>query len=123
MKTWTYYLFKSAKVRSKLFNRTGVNYPQSHFIHLLTRNRPEDLDLERVDTAFLDDLCRFNRDEMFFLGVDREPSFTFHAYLTKYLILYFDSSFDPEAIWDDYVRDFMWRHQSTENRIVARVYP
>lgn len=84
---------------------------QTHFRHLLTRNRPEALDPERVDAAFLDELCRLNRDETFFLGVDRDSTFTLHAYLRKYLILYFDNAFDPRVIWDDYVQDFRWRHQ------------
>ena len=69
------------------------------------------MDPRKVDTYFVDDLCSLNRDKHFFHGVaDHEPD-NLHAYLVKYLILYFDHNLDPRMVWDEYVQDFIWRHQ------------
>jgi hypothetical protein len=84
---------------------------QTHFRHLLTRHHPEMLDPEKVDHYFLEDLCRLNRDPRFFRGVgDRDPD-VLHPYLVRYVIMYFDHSFDDGAPWADYVSDFMWRQR------------
>ena len=84
---------------------------QTHFRHLMTRNQPAALDQEKVDHYFIEDLCRLNCDERFFRGVEHHDSSSLHSYLVKYIILYFDNAFDPRTIWDEYVGDFMWRHQ------------
>lgn len=84
---------------------------QTHFRHLLTRYQPEALDPEKVDHYFLENLCQLNRDERFFRGVEDHDPNTLHPYLVKYLILYFDNVFDPRMAWDEYVGDFIWRHQ------------
>ena len=84
---------------------------ETHFRHLLTRNQPEFLDPKKVDHYFLEDLCRLNRDEMFFRGVKKHDPGRLHPYLVKYLILYFDHTFDPRLAWDEVVGDFVWRHQ------------
>jgi hypothetical protein len=84
---------------------------QTHFRHLLTRNQPEFLDPKKVDHYFLEDLCRLNRDETFFRGVKKHDPEKLHPYLVKYLILYFDHTFDPRLAWDEMVGDFVWRHQ------------
>ncbi|MGD8982408.1 MAG: DnaJ domain-containing protein [Desulfobacteraceae bacterium] len=84
---------------------------QTYFPHHPARNQPVALDPEKVDHYFLKDLCRLNRDEMFFRGVQRDGSDVLHPYLVKYLILFFDHPFDPGTVWDEYVQDFRWRHQ------------
>jgi hypothetical protein len=84
---------------------------QTYFPHHPARNQPVALDPEKVDHYFLKELCWLNRDEMFFRGVERDFSDTLHAYLVKYLILFFDNPFDPRTFWDEYVQDFRWRHQ------------
>jgi hypothetical protein len=84
---------------------------QTHFKHLLIRNHPAALDPEKVDHYFVEDLCRLNRDDLFFSGVDRRGSDTLHPYLIKYLVLYFDHAFDPRTVWGEYVHDFVWRHR------------
>jgi len=84
---------------------------QTHFRHLLTRNQPEFLDPVKVEHYFLEDLCRLNRDEGFFRGVEKHDPGKLHPYLVKYLVLYFDHTFDPRLAWDEVVGDFVWRHQ------------
>ena len=84
---------------------------QTHFRHLLTRNHPAALDPEKVDHHFLKDICRLNLDKTFFAGVERNDSTALHAYLIRYVILYFDHAFDPRSIWDEYVQTFRWKHQ------------
>ncbi len=88
---------------------TALNL-QTHFGHLLTRYQPAALDPEKVDQCFLDDLCKLNQDQHFFKGVVHDKSDKLHAYLTRYLILYFDNAFDPGLLWEEYAGDFMWRH-------------
>ena len=67
---------------------------QGHFRHLLTRHQPAFLDPEKVDNYLVEDLCRLNRDPAFFKGVARHDPDDLHPYLIRYLILYFDNSFD-----------------------------
>jgi|GEM_PF-88416 len=84
---------------------------QTHFRHLLTRNQPAALDPEKIDHYFVEDLCRLNRDERFFRGVEPHDLGTLHPYLVKYLIMFFDHAFDPRSVWAEYAADFRWRHQ------------
>lgn len=92
---------------------------QTRFSHLLTRNRPEALDPERVDEAFLEDLCRLNRDERFFRGVDDHRPQDLHAYLVRYAVLYFDHDYDRSVPWREYVEDFIRKHRSPPPRSSA----
>ena len=84
---------------------------QNHFRHLFTRNHPSALDPEKVDEFFVEAICRLNRDELFFKGVDPYDRRSLHPYLIKYLILYFDNDFVPGTMWNQYVKDFMGRHR------------
>ena len=86
---------------------------QTRFSHLITRHHPEALDPLKVDEAFVEDLCRLNRDDRFFSGVDGHDPDTLHAYLVRYLILYFDSEFERGAPAWEYVQDFVRKHRFT----------
>jgi len=89
---------------------TALNL-QTHFRHLLTRHQPAALDPQKVADHFVKDLFWLNRDKRFFFGVeDHEPD-TLHAYLAKYLDIYFDHTFDPDTIREEYIQDFIWKHQ------------
>ncbi len=77
---------------------------QEYFRDSIVKHHPYALDQEKVDEAFLDSLCRLNRDKRFFMGVkDHDGSFL-HPYLRKYLVLYFDSSFESAFSWHDFIR-------------------
>lgn len=65
---------------------------ETHFRHLLTRHHPEAVDMERMEGAFVRDLCRLNQDERFFTGVELHDPGTLHPYLVKYLIWFFDEA-------------------------------
>jgi len=84
---------------------------QSHFPHHLLRNHPVALDQETVDQYFVEALCSINSDATFFTGVEACERATLHPYLTKYLILYFDSDFERDH-WPDSIRAFVRRQQS-----------
>ena len=84
---------------------------QIHFSHLLTRHEPEMLDPLKVDHYFMEEVCKLNANEIFFKGVERADSAFLHPYLVKYVILYFDHSFDPSLAWDEVMQEFRWRHQ------------
>lgn len=83
----------------------------SHFNHLLIRHQPAFLDTEKFDQYLLNDLCRLNRDETFFKGVESHDPDSLHSYLIRYLILYFDNAFDPQNLRSEYVEDFVWKHR------------
>ena len=89
---------------------TALNM-QSHFRHVLIRHQPAFLETKKFDQYLLSDLCLLNRDETFFKGVESHDPDSLHFYLIKYLILYFDNAFDPENLWDEYVKDFVWEHR------------
>ncbi|MFO7786083.1 MAG: hypothetical protein ACQET7_09845 [Thermodesulfobacteriota bacterium] len=94
---------------------------QTRFSHLVTRNRPEALDPEKLDEAFLEDLCRLNRDERFFAGIDDHRPHILHAYLSRYASLYFDHDYDRSIPWQESVEDFIQRHRSySPPRAVSR---
>jgi hypothetical protein len=97
--------------RRYLYTAFGL---ESHFKNLPTRYQPEALDPFRVEECFLEAVCRLNQDERFFLGVDDHDPGLLHPYLRKYVVLYFDSAFDPRVVWDEYVADFVWRRQFTQ---------
>lgn len=64
------------------------------------RDHPAALDPAMVDAHVLDALCRIDRDEKFFLGVERDSKGSLHAYLRKYAWFYFDHSFRMD-MWDE----------------------
>lgn len=82
---------------------------QARFRHLLTRNRPEALDPDQVDEVFLQNLCRLNLDPSFFFGVPNHDPNRLHAYLVRYLILYFDQP--TQGPWREYAEDFIRKNQ------------
>lgn len=96
------------EIRRYLYTAFGL---ERHFGHLLTRYQPEALDPFKVEEVFQEDLCRLNRDDHFFWGVDDHDPAVLHPYLRKYAILYYDSPLDPRIVWDEYVADFVWRHR------------
>jgi len=84
---------------------TALNL-QSCFPSHLLRNQPAGLDREKVDAVFLDEICRLNRDNSFFRGVEDHDSCCLHSILARYVILYFDHEF-PGITLNDYLNEFM----------------
>jgi len=96
------------EMRSYLFTALHL---QAYFPHHLLRNHPLALDPEKVDEYFLDALCCLNIDAAFFKGVDCLDGTCLHPYLSKYLILYFDSGIGRDG-WPEYLGEFMRWQQS-----------
>jgi hypothetical protein len=97
------------EIRTYLYTALDI---RRHFRHSPGRDEPAALNPERVDDLFVEDLCRLNRDPVFFKGLGQKDPDSLHAYLRRYLILYFDNDFDRARPWGEYVRDFIGRHQS-----------
>jgi hypothetical protein len=96
------------EMRLYLFSALNL---QAHFPHHLLRNRPEALDQESVDHHFLEALCCVNRDGTFWGGMDVRDPAALHPYLTRYVILYFDSEFE-QSRWPGFIRDFAGRRRA-----------
>jgi len=99
---------KPQEVRPYLYTAFHL---QSWFPHHPMRHRPAALDPERVDECFLEELCRLNRDPLFFRGVSNHRRDSLHPYLRKYAILYFDSQFAWRPFAAEDLRDRMWWRQ------------
>ncbi len=92
---------KPREIKSYVY--TAFNL-QSYFSSSLLKNHPLALDPEKVDEAFLDALCRLNRDPKFFKGVpDHDPK-SLHPYLRKYAIFFFDYEFGQNSSWKDFIK-------------------
>jgi hypothetical protein len=70
---------------------------------------PEALDQEKMDHAFLAELCRLNVDVDFWQD-DSEPSFL-RSHLRNYLIRFFDYDFETRSFRYDYYQEFRSRHR------------
>lgn len=92
---------------------------QAHFSRHLLRNEPTALDPERVDEAFLSELCALNRDATFFRGTGQRDVDSLHPYLVKYLIHYFDHDFE-RMHWDGLLRDYLRSRQFRSRRAVPQ---
>lgn len=83
---------------------------QRFFSSPLAERYPQAMDPDRMDEAFLGEVCRLHADPGLFPG--QEEGDGLDPVLVRYVIMYFDNEFQaPRAEWDD-VRDFMRRHRS-----------
>jgi hypothetical protein len=89
---------------------------QQFFPQSFARNTPEFLDPVEADRRFVKELCRLNRDPLFWDGMPTED--TPHEYLRRYLFMYFDYDFAPRSFMAEYLRDFINRRR--EYRMPAR---
>ena len=96
-------ILRPHEMRSYLFTSLEL---QRCFPHHLLRKHPIALDQEKVDECFVDALCQLNNDGKFFSGVDCRDAGTLHPYLSRYLVLYFDSSF-AAAGWPEHFEEFI----------------
>ena len=84
------------------------------------REYPSALDRENLDRLVLQELCRINSDEEFFLGVQREND-SLHPYLTKYAWLYFDSEFQSQT-WFEGLRSPMGFDKTASARPIQAAF-
>lgn len=83
---------------------------QRHFASLAARTRPEALDPQQLDEAFMHEFCGLHDDPAFSFGLPGGV----HAYLRRYACLHFDYDFQSaggfERIFQDFMNDFR-RHR------------
>jgi len=106
-----YFLEEEAKLREfelKSYLYTALNL-QSHFSETFARSIPQALAPEKIDQAFLDELCKLNEDTGFWQ--ERKNYMRLPDYLIRYLILFFDSSFPRRNRDVNQSQDFMDDHR------------
>ena len=77
---------------------------QRFFKGILAKQMPHVLDQNRVEAYFLEELCDLNRQ---LFGLDSH----LHDYMVRYLIMFFDFSYEDTVLLDDMERDFRARHR------------
>ena len=82
---------------------------QSHFSEAFARTIPQALPPEKIDKAFLDELCKLNENSIFWQ--DRSDYSRLPDYLIRYLILFFDAHFPRRSRAADEAREFMDDHR------------
>ena len=79
-----------------------------HFESEISRKFPQVLDQDKVDDAFIEELCSINADEDFWgeLGV----SDRLNDYLMRYVFWFFDTEFEGSVYLEDLMWQFRRRH-------------
>ena len=70
---------------------------------------PEMLSQKKVDEHFVQEICRLNADHDFWSGMPAGRSL--HAYLTRYVVMYFDHDYGQGRFLDQVIRDFINRRR------------
>jgi hypothetical protein len=80
----------------------------NHFESEISRKFPQALDQNKVDSAFIEGLCRINEDENFWgdTGVSQQVN----DYLRRYLFWFFDLEFEGSSYLEDLMWQFKRRH-------------
>jgi hypothetical protein len=78
---------------------------QSFFQGALAKQMPHALDQHKVETFFLKEICRINKD---LFGLTSH----LHAYMVRYLIMFFDNDYAHTLLLDEMERAFRFRHRS-----------
>lgn len=82
------------------------------FTETFARVLPQALNQEKVERYFLQEICRLNRDQSFWAGMEAGDSL--HPYLVRYVIMFFDNKYGPSSYYDDYVSSFIHRKRRYE---------
>ena len=82
-----------------------------HFESDISRKFPQALDQEKVDDAFIQEVCAINADESFWGGV--EGSGTLNEYLKRYVFWFFDNAFSGSA----HLADLMWQFRQRRHNV------
>ncbi|THB81075.1 MAG: J domain-containing protein [Desulfobacteraceae bacterium] len=77
---------------------------QRFFQSFMAKSMPHVLDQEKVETHFLEQICRINR-ELF------KESAWLDNYLVRYVYLFFDGQYADTKLLDEMAQDFIFRHR------------
>lgn len=106
-----YFLEAEAKLREvelKSYLYAALDL-QSHFSEAFARSIPQALPPEKIDEAFLNELCKLNENRTFWQ--DRNDYSRLPDYLVRYLILFFDAHFPKRSRASEEAQDFMNDHR------------
>ena len=76
---------------------------QRFFTQRCARTMPHALDSERLDSYFLEELCRLDADTGFWRGMERQQGLV--SYMVRYVIMFFDYSFPGGQAWNEFFRN------------------
>jgi len=77
---------------------------QRFFDKSYARTTPQALDGEAMDHYFVEELCRLDQDQGFWLGLERTDRLP--SYLIRYMVMFFDYDFPGSRSWNDFARLF-----------------
>jgi hypothetical protein len=78
---------------------------QRFFTQSWAKKIPQGLSQEKLDSHFLEEICRLNADPYFWTG--EETGGFLHEYLRRYVVMFFDNPFRQGTFLEDHVREFM----------------
>lgn len=82
---------------------------QKYFYESYARSNPQLLSQDKVDEHFIEQVCRLNRDALFWAGM--KTTERLNDYMIKYVLMYFDYDFGPDSFLEDYLRQFTNSHR------------
>ena len=106
-----YFIEAEAKLRKteiKSYLYAALNL-RSHFSESYAGSMPQALPPEKIDDAFVDELCKLNQNKTFWQ--DRSNYSHLSDYLIRYLILFFDSHFPRRNREFEEFEEFMNNHR------------
>ena len=82
---------------------------QRHFSEHFSRTMPQGLNQGTVDTLFLQDICRLNRDARFWSDLGLKDHL--QDYLVRYLVMFFDNDYGRSGYLDDILQNWINSHR------------
>jgi hypothetical protein len=82
---------------------------QRHFSEHFARTVPQWIDAQRIDEYFEREICDLHQDPVFWDGM--APGSRLHAYLVRYLIMFFDSDFGRPTLLEQLLNDYVNQHR------------
>jgi len=83
---------------------------QRHFTESISATMPEALNQLDIADHFTEEICKLNRDSLFWHG--DQMSVSLHHHLVRYIIMFFDHGYGRRSLFDDFIREFMGRHRA-----------
>lgn len=98
---WQEWRLKPRELKTYVYTAFDL---QRFFNSFMAKKMPHVLDIEKVDSYFIKELCRLNQ-ELF--NLTSSP----HPYLIRYVIMFFDYLYADTTLLDDFAKAFMNRHR------------
>ncbi len=83
---------------------------QRFFTSHWANNAPELVNEDSLDEYFLQEICRLNSSDNFWVGELHDKRL--HDYLIRYLIMFFDNDFTQRNLAGEFFRDFVNQHRT-----------